>query len=248
MERNGQAGKIMQRAAFEFIENVDRFSSADEVMARIGAALHRWGIENHMFSFIALPTETFADIALASRLPAGLFDAYNELDLVHHDPGFRHAQRTDHPFRWFKEALYDPETEPRAQETVDLCRDFGLVDGIVIPFATTARRLGQVWFGGPKLDVPKRDEPALHLMALYAFDRVLQIKGVEATAAKTLTAREREMLTLIASGKTAQDIADATSLSKRTVRMHLDNSRSKLGAATLAQAVMIAIRQRMIMP
>lgn len=238
----------MHRAAFEFIEHIDKFSSADEVTAGIGAALRQWGIENYMFSFIALPTETFADVALASQLPAGLPDAYNELDLVHHDPGFRHAQRTDHPFRWFKEAPYDPETEPRAQETVDFLRDFGLVDGIVVPFATTARRLGQVWFGGPKIDVQKRDEPALHLMALYAFDRVLQIKGVEATAAKNLTAREREMLTLIANGKTAQDIADATSLSKRTVRMHLDNSRSKLGATTLAQAVMVAIRQRMILP
>ncbi|MET3969076.1 LuxR family transcriptional regulator [Bradyrhizobium sp. S3.9.1] len=237
----------MQRAAFEFIERVENLASANAVMTEIGAALRHRGIEHYLFSFVALPSETFADVTLASALPVGLAKAYDELGLVHHDPGFRHSQRTARPFRWFKDVPYDPEAEPRAQEVVNFCRDFGLVDGVVVPFGTLARRLGQVWFGGPQLDLQKRDIPALHLMALYAFDRVLQIKGVASTVT-TLTAREREVLTRTAVGEKAEQIAVAINVSRHTVVMHLNNCRRKLGASTLAQAVAIAMGQRMIMP
>ncbi|MCA1419509.1 LuxR family transcriptional regulator [Bradyrhizobium sp. BRP23] len=236
----------MQRAALEFVEKVESLMTADAVMNEFGAALRKRGVENYLFTFNPLPTETFADITLASRLPAGLTDAYNALGLVRHDPSFRHAQQTALPFRWFKEAPYNPEAEPRAQEVIEFLRDFGLVDGIVLPFTTTARRLGHVWFGGPTLDVPKREEPVLHCMCFYAFERVLQIKGVETSAPVALTSREREVLTRIAIGEKTEQIADAIKLSRSTVLHHLNNCRRKLGAATLAHAVMIAVRMRMI--
>ena len=51
-------------------------------------------------------------------------------------------------------------------------RDFGILDGFLIPVASTAgNRMGQIWFGGRTLDLPERQLPALHLMAIYAFDR-----------------------------------------------------------------------------
>ncbi|MEY9179739.1 LuxR family transcriptional regulator [Bradyrhizobium sp. USDA 313] len=236
----------MQRAALEFVEKVDALTSADAVMDQFGAALRMRGIEYYVFGFVAFPTETFADVTLASRLPAGLADAYHERDLVHHDPALRHAQRTALPFRWLKEAPYDPDAEPRAQEVVNFMRDFGLVDGMVFPFTTIASRLGQVWLGGPPLDLPKRELPPLHMMAFYAFDRVLQIKGVETQAIITLTPREREALVLNADGKTADEIGEALNVSERTVRAYHEQARRKLGAGNLSQAVAMAMRQRMI--
>jgi len=79
------------------------------------------------------------------------------------------------PFRWFKEAPYDPEREPRAAEVVRLAEDFGVLDGFVIPVASPAGRMGQIWFGGRTLDLEEDQLPALHLMAIYAFDRSLAL-------------------------------------------------------------------------
>jgi LuxR family transcriptional regulator, quorum-sensing system regulator BjaR1 len=211
-------------------------------------ALSRHGIDQYLFTFAATPTETFADVTLASRIPAELTKVYGERDYLHDDPGFRHAQTTARPFRWFKDVAYDPETEPRAAEVVRFCADFGLVDGIVVPFVSPTRRAGQVWFGGSELDVPDHDLPALHLMALYAFDRVLELHGDATQPQDILTVREREVLTLVALGKITSEIGDKLRISDRMVNEHINNCRRKLGATTRAQAVMLAMRNRIIQP
>lgn len=55
-----------------------------------------------------------------------------------------------------------------------------------------------------------------------------------------LTAREREVLELIAQGKNNQDIADGLYLSSKTVRNHISNIFAKLQVADRAQAIIRA--------
>ncbi len=61
-----------------------------------------------------------------------------------------------------------------------------------------------------------------------------------------LTGREREILQLIAEGKTNQQIADALRISIRTVEKHRANFRSKLGLTSQADLVRFAIQQGMV--
>jgi DNA-binding CsgD family transcriptional regulator/tetratricopeptide (TPR) repeat protein len=63
-----------------------------------------------------------------------------------------------------------------------------------------------------------------------------------AAAANGLTAREREVLGLLATGKTNQEIADALVLSLRTVERHTVNIYAKIGARGRAEAVGYALR------
>jgi PAS domain S-box-containing protein len=56
-----------------------------------------------------------------------------------------------------------------------------------------------------------------------------------------LTAREREVMTLVASGLQSPDIAERLFLSQETVKSHVQNSMGKLGAHTRAHAVAIAL-------
>jgi DNA-binding CsgD family transcriptional regulator len=58
----------------------------------------------------------------------------------------------------------------------------------------------------------------------------------------TLTAREREVLTWIALGKSAWEIGEILSIAKRTVDEHAQTATRKLGAANRTQAVAIAVR------
>jgi DNA-binding NarL/FixJ family response regulator len=63
-----------------------------------------------------------------------------------------------------------------------------------------------------------------------------------------LNDREVEALTWVARGKTSAEIAQILGLSKRTIDFHIDNARSKLGAATRTQAVMKAADGGLIEP
>jgi DNA-binding response OmpR family regulator len=63
-----------------------------------------------------------------------------------------------------------------------------------------------------------------------------------------LNDREVEILTWVARGKTSAEIAQILGLTKRTVDFHIDNARTKLGAATRTQAVITAATGRLIEP
>jgi DNA-binding CsgD family transcriptional regulator len=56
-----------------------------------------------------------------------------------------------------------------------------------------------------------------------------------------LTDREREIMTLVASGLQSGDIADRLYLSPETIKSHVHNAMGKLGAHTRAHAVAIAL-------
>jgi DNA-binding CsgD family transcriptional regulator len=60
------------------------------------------------------------------------------------------------------------------------------------------------------------------------------------------SARERQVLELLAGGRTDGQIADLLGLSPATVQTHVRNAKAKLGARTRAQAVAIAMRRGLV--
>jgi LuxR family quorum sensing-dependent transcriptional regulator len=239
----------IRRNAFEFVEDIQRVSSTGEIVDALGSALNRHGFDYFCCAFVVpISIERRREGVLAERLPAGFLDLYHERKHVYDDPALRYCKKTVRPFRWFREAPYDAEREPRAVEVVQCARDFGMLDGFVIPVVSPAGRMGQVWFGGPTLDLPEHQLPALHLMAIYAFDRILELHGSPAQHQASLTPREREVLTLVANGKSSWEIGVVLHISSRTVKEHTKNICRKLGAVTRTQAVMIAVRDKLIQP
>lgn len=65
--------------------------------------------------------------------------------------------------------------------------------------------------------------------------------AVEGAGRLRLTEREREVMTLVASGLQSADIAERLFLSPETVKSHVHNALNKLGAHTRAHAVAIAL-------
>jgi DNA-binding NarL/FixJ family response regulator len=64
--------------------------------------------------------------------------------------------------------------------------------------------------------------------------------------ATALTPREREILVLVAQGKSNRDIADALVISERTARTHVSNVLGKLGLASRTQAALWAVREGLV--
>jgi DNA-binding CsgD family transcriptional regulator len=61
-----------------------------------------------------------------------------------------------------------------------------------------------------------------------------------------ITAREREILELVAGGETDQDIAEQLTIGVRTVHSHLDRIRDKTGSRHRAGLTRFAIERRII--
>jgi DNA-binding NarL/FixJ family response regulator len=61
--------------------------------------------------------------------------------------------------------------------------------------------------------------------------------------AKTLSPREREIMGLLSQGLSGEEAAKQLYLSSETVRTHVRNAMSKLGAATRAHAVALALQR-----
>jgi DNA-binding NarL/FixJ family response regulator len=65
---------------------------------------------------------------------------------------------------------------------------------------------------------------------------------------RELTAREREVLTLVAAGMSNDEIADHLVISPATARTHVSRAMTKLGARDRAQLVVIAYRTGLVSP
>jgi DNA-binding NarL/FixJ family response regulator len=63
---------------------------------------------------------------------------------------------------------------------------------------------------------------------------------------ESLTAREREVLTLVAAGRTNRQIAQQLYISDKTVSVHVSNLLAKLGARSRTEAAAIARRDGLL--
>ncbi|MBP7867811.1 MAG: response regulator transcription factor [Acidobacteria bacterium] len=84
--------------------------------------------------------------------------------------------------------------------------------------------------------------PRLALEAAEALSTLRQ-RGIEAARAEVLTCREREVLKLVAEGKTNKEIADLLRISVRTVHRHRENIAAKLQIHNVADLVRYSIRK-----
>ena len=85
-------------------------------------------------------------------------------------------------------------------------------------------------------------------VARMVLDGYLRSESREAVPAQTLSAREREIVQLLAEGNSNKDIARALSISVKTAETHRSNIMRKMGFASLAELVRYAIRNNIIEP
>jgi len=82
-------------------------------------------------------------------------------------------------------------------------------------------------------------------MLVEDYVREIRTRGVE-DSYELLTSREREILQLIAEGKSNKEVATALNLSLYTVETHRRNLQDKLNLHSLAELILYAVRKRVI--
>ncbi len=87
--------------------------------------------------------------------------------------------------------------------------------------------------------------PAVSKVLVQDYVRQLQDKDIE-DSYELLTVREREILQLIAEGKSNKDVANLLNLSVYTVETHRGNIMVKLGLHTVPELILYAVRKGVI--
>jgi len=87
--------------------------------------------------------------------------------------------------------------------------------------------------------------PAISKLLVEDYVRQLRQRGVE-DSYELLTPRERELLQLLAEGKTTKEIATALNLSPHTVETHRANVLRKLNLNSLPELILYAVRKGVI--
>jgi LuxR family quorum sensing-dependent transcriptional regulator len=236
------------RDALDLIETLGRTSTTDAVADEMGDILARFGFEFFCVTAMPRPQQQLEDVVLAARMPAEFIRIYRDEQYVHVSPAIRHLRSTSFPFEW-KSAPYDPDEEPRAAELVRCVTDFGLGEALCVPVHGGAGCQGVVWMGGSRrLELTVRLSATMHLVGLYAFEHVRNLRHASPAAGKRLSNREAEILTWIALGKTAWEIGEILGISSGTVNAHTQAAFHKLGAVNRTQAVAMALREGLIAP
>ncbi|HIC88054.1 MAG TPA: response regulator transcription factor [Anaerolineae bacterium] len=106
------------------------------------------------------------------------------------------------------------------------------------PDDSLVRAIREVYAGGTYLD-PR-------VSGMLVADVRRQASGVPADPYDTLTEREREVLVLLAQGKTYQEVAETLFISVKTVDFHRANLMRKLGLSNRAELVRFAIERGLV--
>ncbi len=185
------------------------------------------------------------------------------------NPAFRHVftgrfmpEASDAQIAWFNELCRRTSTGEMAARILECRADLdatALLGRIQAPTlvlharndevcpATEGRVLAAGIPGAQFVELDSRNHILLEEEPAWARfqDCVLDFVGVSAPAAADavfdrLTAREREVLALIARGLGNADIAESLAISEKTVRNHVSSVFDKLGVWTRAQAIVFA--------
>lgn len=169
---------------------------------------------------------------------------YNENNIdaatyIKHCPITRHIIETNRPFFWTKQ----PDVNREQYRVVTKPKGSG-IHGLQIPIFGHLGLEGAVSLGGETIDSSARARHELTLLSTYAFFAARRLlDSSEPNQLLSLSKREKEVLSWTALGRRQADIAIALGVSHRTVENHLRNARLKLGGATTAETIRIAMQR-----
>ena len=232
--------------ALEFVDRLSALKSKTDVLKAMQTALRDVGFEHFVMTDLPQSNEGLQTHLLMIDLPIGWPKHYLANDYHRTDPVVRMCRATTNPFEW-SEAPFLPREQTRSREVMQRADDFGMKHGFTLPIhgldgLTSCLSMSS----GEQPFLNRYTKPALHLMGIYALERVRELEERRRTPTPVLTPREIEVLTWAAAGKSAATIADILMITERTVVSHTVNATQKLGAANKTEAVARALLSRLI--
>ncbi len=195
-----------------------------------------YGLRHQSYVNYSLAAGRQNALDLHHTFPEEFVKLYKEKDLHLTDPIAQSGLSGIKPVHWQKY-----RNEPSAKFLFSLASQFGITDrGLTIPLLC---RGSQAAMYSINADVPQKDWfkyrteyiGELQILATYLHSARQELAQEDETP--ELTARESEVLTWTAAGKSYWEISMILGISERTVRFFMTNTRNKMGVVTNSQAV-----------
>ncbi|WP_439361583.1 autoinducer binding domain-containing protein [Bradyrhizobium sp. DASA03007] len=235
-----------------FQEFIDAIQTAGDANAfeRIAARLaQKLGFQR--FAYLRLTDEA---PMLISSYPKSWTNRYFHLGYQQLDPVILRAKVERDLFSWGGVACA-PAGSRAQRQFFDEASTFGIRSGITVPIRGGFGRMAAFTLATDdrKTDIDRiagECKDIIHQAGLYFHVHVAaRLEAAFITRqliGNELTQRECQCLAWTAQGKTVADIAVLIAIAPRTVVFHLENARRKLGAASIAQCVAMALRRGLL--
>lgn len=198
------------------------------------------GFDTYAVGSLTGPAPTFFML----EWPRSWLELYAHQGFGSEDVVVAEAMRRPDPFSWSEIRLARPEASARIFAAAET---FGWQDGLAVPIHGPNGERGVVSLAakGPIVSAAMAPVVALSLAA-YERAKALTQPAVLDRSRKGLSRREREAIALVADGLNDEEIAARMGVARSTAHYHVEQGRRKLGAATRAHAVALALALRAI--
>ena len=247
--KSGVGMSVEFRRALEFIDTAETCADLPELQAALTSTLGQFGVP--YFTLAAMLKDGDAP-ARFTTLVRGVTqewaDHYWEEKCFNIDPAVHQALRRPAAFSWNE---IEGKRLPKASlKLFDDIRDaLKIQGGFVIPVHDEQGFAGIVALHHEDADLTTPMSHALKLIAIYGIERAKELYELAqgqkrvAPAPCPLSARQREILSYAAAGKSEADTGDILGIASTTVRDHLERVRDVLGVRTKTQAVAVAVQR-----
>jgi DNA-binding CsgD family transcriptional regulator len=179
----------------------------------------------------------------ALTYPTDWINQYQEAGYTRTDPVIDSAMKSFVPVDWHDIAWDTPKKRAFLREAVECgIGNHGYTipirgpDGQFAAFTINKSCSDEQW-----TSLMKDSARDFMLIASYFHQRVLEIEKIFGSPpAPSLSSRERDVLCMIAQGRSRGQVASSLKISENTLRVYLDSARHKLSALNIQHAVAIA--------
>ncbi|WP_293880479.1 LuxR family transcriptional regulator [Sphingomonas sp.] len=156
------------------------------------------------------------------------------------DPVHRASHKLSRGFRWSEARTLLPFAA-KDQAILDAALAHGIGDGFTVPSNIPGQLLGSCTFATtPECAISDDNIPAAQVLGLLAFDKPCALTNTRiARVAPALTPRQREVVMLVARGKSDWEIAIILAISHGTATGHVREARQRYGTSN---RILLAVR------
>lgn len=132
---------------------------------------------------------------------------------------------------------FAPHDDPRFGAYWEAFSEADIADALCATSYGARGAITSLHLGFGERDIDPGVARAVQMAGLMLTERLMDFSGGLPDELPHLSDRERDCLAFLADGRRDKEIADLLGITEATVRFHIDNARTKLGARNRAQAV-----------
>ncbi|MBZ9701632.1 MULTISPECIES: helix-turn-helix transcriptional regulator [unclassified Mesorhizobium] len=234
---------------FDFVERCRKHATAGALLSDLLETVKNFGFEHLILSGVPLGGQKLAPMVELNGWPIGWFERYVEAEHAAVDGVCIYSAKTLKPFLWSEIPAKWSETEG-SRRVAGEATEFGIWSGFAVPMLDVHHWQSVLSFASSAKSYrpSPRQQVQLVTMAVYAGMTIQALSHEDEGGETLLTDREKEVLLWAAAGKTSSETSQILGLTERTVKWHATRAREAFGVATTTQAVVEAVRRRLIHP